>query len=106
MNSMATGDAPEAEAYWRWAIALFPDRAIYYNGLGSVLSEQGRFLEAVESFQRAIQLDPNNALHFVGLARVYLKHGDTALARKAAEQGLILDPADPAAKDLLQLLPK
>jgi tetratricopeptide (TPR) repeat protein len=106
MNSMAIGDATEAESYWRWAIALFSDRAIYYNGLGSVLSEQGRFLEAVESFERAIQLDPDNALHYVGLAQVYLKHGDTALARKAAEQGLILDPADPAAQDLLQLLQK
>ncbi len=106
MNSMAVGDAREAESYWRWAIALFPDRAIYYNGLGGALSEQGRWGDAAKSLERAIQLDPNNALHFVGLAQVYLKQGDAAAARQAAEQGLALDPSNQAAKDLLQLLQK
>src|SRR5262249_37640502 len=51
----------EAVGYFRAALAIRPDTAAVYEGLGSALRSQGRVDEAIEEYRRAIQVDPKYA---------------------------------------------
>ncbi len=52
------GNTVPAEQLYREAIALKPDFAVAHNALGAALQEQGRFLEAMECYEKALELDP------------------------------------------------
>ncbi|MBS0388337.1 MAG: sulfotransferase [Proteobacteria bacterium] len=48
----------EAERRVRAALATAPGAATLHDDLGSILSRQGRHVEAIPAFERALQLDP------------------------------------------------
>jgi tetratricopeptide (TPR) repeat protein len=52
------GDYVATEEYCRRAIALKPDHAYAYKGLGLALARQGRVDEGVQSLERSIALAP------------------------------------------------
>jgi len=59
---------PEAEASFRRALSLDPNRADCWDGLGVVLVETGRHAEAERLFRKAIEFDRNNAAYHDHLA--------------------------------------
>jgi tetratricopeptide (TPR) repeat protein len=56
--SFFLGDYPAAERYNRRALALKPDHAFAYNGLGLSLARQGMLAEGRAAIERAIALLP------------------------------------------------
>lgn len=73
--------AEAAEAYRR-AVALAPEDAEAWWGLGCVLESLGNHAGAMSSFQRLVALDPNHGYAFHNLGRALFKLGrvDEALA--------------------------
>lgn len=59
---------PQAEASFRRALGLDPNRPDCWDGLGVVLVETGRHDEAERLFRKATELDPNNAVYHDHLA--------------------------------------
>ena len=57
--ALLKGDnSPEAEAGLRRAVALDPNYSEAWNWLGNSLSSQGRYRDAMASYERAVALDP------------------------------------------------
>ncbi|MDG4595427.1 MAG: tetratricopeptide repeat protein, partial [Candidatus Contendobacter sp.] len=89
------GDAADAEAAYRRAIALDPADAWPWNNLGNLLANKlQRFDEAEAAYRRAIELDPADAMPWNNLGNLLaskLQRFDEAEAtyRRAIE----LDPA-------------
>ncbi len=69
----STGKSSEAMARLQTALALHPS-AVLYNALGSMDEESGRYVEAVQSYQRAVELDPTNEQYYFDLGVEYLIH--------------------------------
>lgn len=86
-----------AEAAYREAIALRPDWATAYNGLGIVLQSMGRLDEAVQAFEKAIALEPEWSRPHNDLAILYRMSGRLDEAEKEALIALELGPDDVAA---------
>jgi Tfp pilus assembly protein PilF len=51
----------EAEARFRWALAIKPDFAQAHNNLGNSLRDRGRLEEAERSYRRALKIKPDYA---------------------------------------------
>jgi len=72
--------AREAEALFRHAIKLAPDRHLAYHGLGAALVDQGRYEEAEHAFRQYIARDPASAVGAadLGLLRLHQqRHGES-----------------------------
>ena len=54
------GDHEAAAEHWRTTIALMPEHADAYVGLGKALRQAGHPIEAIASFDEALRLDPGN----------------------------------------------
>lgn len=67
----AAGQAAEAEAAYRRAIALQPDYVDAHNNLGALLQEQQRLPEAEAAYNNALSLQPGNAGIQFNLALLY-----------------------------------
>lgn len=46
---------------WQDAVAKAPDKARPHNNLGTLLLEQGKYIEAASHFQQAVEIDPRYA---------------------------------------------
>lgn len=77
-----TGDANEAAARYRQAIALQPDFHSAHNNLGNLRRENGQLDDAIASYQRAIELKPDylEALNNLGGALMESGKPDLAIA--------------------------
>jgi Tfp pilus assembly protein PilF len=75
-------NAAEAEAEYRVALELAPQRADVHHALGLVLEAAGRNAEAQVHLQKACQLDPENEL-FRALAATTAPAEPTAATRAA-----------------------
>ena len=71
------GQAGEAEALWRRALALNAGVKEFHNNLGSLLSGQGRRAEAIACYQRALALDADFAEAHNNLGRELAAAGKT-----------------------------
>lgn len=71
----------EAESLYRDLIALEPDNASGYVGLGTALSSQGHYEEAAEAFEKALDMHPEfvEALIGMGSTRFRLEEYEAAL---------------------------
>ena len=94
------GDQNRARQNYERAIGLSPSPSSYTN-LGTIHYSEGRFDDAVSSYQKAIELAPNRALIRRNLGDAYVKLGRRADARAAydkavqlAEAALTLNPND------------
>ncbi|WP_448337817.1 tetratricopeptide repeat protein, partial [Chloroflexus aurantiacus] len=80
-------------AYQR-AIALDPQYAYPWNGLGNVYRQQGRYDEAIAAYQRAIDIDPQFAAPWQGLGLVYTLQGELEQAVTAFRRAIELAPEE------------
>ena len=73
-------DMQRVETLLRRAVALDPKLTKGFVELGTLLSEQQRYKEAIPELQRAIQLDPDQSQPHYRLAQAYLRTGQKVLA--------------------------
>jgi eukaryotic-like serine/threonine-protein kinase len=97
----------------RWADAeqtymrLRKERPNYwpaYNDLGSVLSAQGKYHEALQAFHAATVAAPGSALAFNDLGGLFLKLGKLAEAIDSFQKSLKLKPSDVAYSNLAEAM--
>jgi tetratricopeptide (TPR) repeat protein len=86
------GRTEEAIAALKEAIAIGPQNAAAYDQLGQVLVQQGRFVDAAESYRRLAQLQPSAAAH-ARLAEVLTRLGLTEEARREMAKATRLNPS-------------
>ncbi len=72
----------EAETQARKTLELDPNFARGYWLLGLIEEQQGKFPEAILSFQRAVELSGNGTLALASLAHAYAKSGNRPEAEK------------------------
>jgi tetratricopeptide (TPR) repeat protein len=78
-------DKPRIEALLRRAVTLDPTLAKGFLELGILLSEQGRYKEAIRELRRATRLEPDLAQAHYRLAQIYQRTGQKALAAQELE---------------------
>jgi len=93
----ARGGAEESRRYFETAIALAPEYAAPYLGLGKLLFWSGEYRNAAAYFERVTELDPGVSGYFY-LLQAYLKLSDH---RKAA---VVLERARRQIKDPQKIL--
>ena len=86
-----------AEKLLRRIINLLPNEYLPYNQLGRFLTEQSRFLEAVEMFEHAASLNDSIVDNFRLLGDAQAVIGRSANALTSYQQALKLHPEDPHA---------
>jgi Flp pilus assembly protein TadD len=93
-------DYEAAEKYNRRALALKPDHAFAYNGLGLSLARQGKLVEGSAAIERAIALSPRWYDPYHDLAVVFADAGrrDDACAMLARGSAAIPEAAADFAK--------
>ena len=84
----------EAQATLREAERVEPDNPVVLANLGIVLSDAGKFRDAIPSFQRALTLDPNFHEARFNLARAYARAGQRQDAAREAQELLTRLPAN------------
>jgi tetratricopeptide (TPR) repeat protein len=84
--------ADESIAAFTQSLALNPDFASGWDGLGRSLGDRGRFAEALSAFERAVALDASLALGWYGCgsALVQLRRPDEA--QEAFDRAIALFP--------------
>jgi tetratricopeptide (TPR) repeat protein len=70
--------------------ARFPDNGEFPNGQGLVLSNQGKFDEAVSRFDEAIRLNPASAEFVMGRAEAYDRSAQPMRALEDYDKALVL----------------
>src|SRR5437879_4639986 len=98
------GKLPEAEQELREAVRAAPAVATYCAQLASVLGLQGRWQDALESFQKAIDLAPENLDFRRETAAVQWQLGMMSSAERNLQYVLSRRPGDPGAILLLGLV--
>ena len=69
---------------------LFPDNAIFPDGQGRALMEQGKFDEAINRFDEAIRLDPTSGLYMLNRAEAYNRSDRPQAALEGYDRALAL----------------
>ena len=96
------GNAKEAAAEFKKAVAVEPSNADFYNGLGYAQLSAGSFGDAASSFREAVKLNPKHADAHYGLGTAYVNLGDTKLATK--EYTILKDINEKMADSLFDLI--
>ena len=84
----------EAEAAFRQAIRLNPNRADGHYNLGNLLLNQDRYSEAIEAYHRSLALEPRSATVWHNLGIALREREQLAEARRALQISLQLDPSN------------
>ena len=98
------GRLAEAQNELEQAVQGAPRVAVYRAQLASILGLQGKWKEALESFQRAVDLDPGNIDFRREISAVQWQLGLLSAAEKNLKYVLEKHPGDPGAVLLLGLV--
>lgn len=90
-------DFNRAEPIAKELIAASPEEPSFYQSLGKLYEDQGRFEEAEAQFLKAIQLRPSDALGYQVLAGFYNRQGDFDKTMDAWQQRANAEPNNPEA---------
>ena len=90
--SLALGRLADAERLWRRAIAMQPDFAEAYSGLGILLKTQGRHEDAASTFRALLALRADDAHAHNNLGTVLYAMGRRADAEAAWRRAIALQP--------------
>jgi len=77
---LLSGEWDEAITQYRQALALNPDDALAYFGLGQVYEARARTEEAQVAYRRAIEANPGYMPARISLAEIYAAQGNTEAA--------------------------
>ncbi|MBI2255834.1 MAG: caspase family protein [Proteobacteria bacterium] len=80
-----------AEAAYREAVKYDAANPNYISNLAAVLSDSGRYDEAIAAYTRAIELEPKNNWHYYNRGNAYLYTGDPAKAAADLDAALAID---------------
>lgn len=86
------------------AIAVQPDRAVYFNNYGAALFAVGRLVEALACFHRSAAIQPEYADAISNLGMAYESLGDLTQAARFLQQALELNPKHVDARNRLLAL--
>jgi tetratricopeptide (TPR) repeat protein len=100
----AQGDADQALATWKEALAIAPDDPQVQNSLGMAYLIHGDVAEALEHLRQAININPQFAEgHFnLGMTLMHLGHPDQALPELETE--IALEPRDAPGEEALAVV--
>jgi len=90
-------DFTRAEPIATELIAANPDEPTFYQSLGKLYEDQGRFEEAEAQYLKAVQLRPSDALVYQVLAGFYNRQGDFEKTMDAWQQRANAEPNNPEA---------
>ena len=96
-HALAQGDAGQAEAAWREALASDPDQAEALFHLGNLEREHGQHDLAVDHYRRALVRAPGHAGVLNNLGLAYEALGRTAEAEACYREVLAATPSHPDA---------
>jgi class 3 adenylate cyclase/TolB-like protein/tetratricopeptide (TPR) repeat protein len=94
---LATGDATEAEASYRQALAIVPRSPDALIGLAAALATGGKIAEAERTHKRAIAAQPRYAAAHLAYGNFLARHGRQSDAISVYERASILGPDNPNA---------
>ena len=89
---MLVPQATEAEAAYRKAIELDPNKASALFNLGLLLQQRGELREAYDLYQRAVKADPNHAWAHYQLGTIEEVRGQKSKAVDSYARAFALDP--------------
>ncbi len=95
---------PLAEAFYRRAFALAPNRADLRDALGHVYHNRARYAEALAQYAAAIEIDPQFAAAHFDSGLAFLALGQREPARAAFQAALRLAPLCAECRDQLDAL--
>jgi tetratricopeptide (TPR) repeat protein len=84
---------PDAEAAYREALKLQPERGATFNSLGYALLHQERYDDALAAFRRYVELAPADANSHDSLGEGLLAAGKVAEAEASYRKSLEVDPS-------------
>jgi tetratricopeptide (TPR) repeat protein len=67
----------------------------YYNNFGQELSNQGKYAEAIQTFDKALKIDPNNTVILLNKAIALDAQGNHDAAIQTFDKALKIDPNNP-----------
>ncbi|MDF1574141.1 MAG: tetratricopeptide repeat protein [Bacteroidales bacterium] len=87
-----TGDLSGALSDTEFYLSYFPanDSALYRQGL--IQFQHGKYLDAIQSFNRSLKLNKGEAAYYFARGRTYAATGTTRYAEKDMSMALDLDP--------------
>ena len=88
----AQGQMPEAERYFRAAIAHDLKSGQYYNELGLVLQARGAYEDAIKVFRAASALVPSMLMVRVSIVRCLMSLGNLTEAEREAREYIAISP--------------
>src|ERR1044072_624394 len=97
VRATTEGNATEAIAALRRAIAIYPDYLMAHNDLGAQLLEQGQLEEAASELRAAIKIDPKAANPQINLGIVLERQNNFAESLATLDKALSLDPTSAVA---------
>lgn len=92
----AQNNYPEAERYFRSAIAYSFSEGGYYNDLGVVLQARGEYTEAIRVYSAALALAPDAQSTRVNMVRCLMESGDLTQAEAEARTYIAIMPGPEA----------
>jgi tetratricopeptide (TPR) repeat protein len=85
----------KAEEYYRLAIDADPAASDARVGLGCILSERGRHVDAISLFKEALEQSPIDSETMYLLADEYMETGEIELAKEKYKKSLTIDVTNP-----------
>src|SRR5262249_1493667 len=95
------GRLPQAEAFFRHAIAIKPKLVPAWQGLGVVLSANSKFDEALDTLKRVIELSPKSGMAYFQLGQLQDRISDWNGAQVTYQMALDFEPKNRGAKNNL-----
>jgi tetratricopeptide (TPR) repeat protein len=94
-------DVPEAVAYFRETLRLYPDYAVAHNNLGAGLARMGQPASAIAEFEQASRLEPNFADPHDNMGTALSASGRLDEAIAQYQEALRINPRLMSARDNL-----
>ncbi len=103
-QALAQRQTPQAVQYFKQALAINPDLALAWRGLGVALGQQGLWSESVQAHRRATRLLPQQAQGWLNLGWAEHRNGKDKVAVKVLNHALTLDPQNPQVLNALGIV--
>lgn len=81
-------DVETAMTYYKKVLKYHPDDFMALNNVGGALMEQGKFDEAIETFEKCLKIDKTYMNAYYGMALAYYNKKDAKKAMEVAMEGV------------------